>query len=135
VPPNIRTPRPALVVGRNPNICEPLLAALHRLAYVAVTLDACGSALEMLGVVEFALVFVVIEQASDWASCRRILGGARCPVTVVTPLRSPDRRYRLRAFRLGAAACMCPSGSPARIRALLDRIDNGDRCIDFTSEG
>lgn len=128
------TPRPALVVGHNADVGDRLVQALRHPSYVAVWLDACRSALEMLGVVECAVVFILIEDAADWGSCRRIVRKARCPVAVVTQLRASGRRYRRRAFRLGAAACVSPSASSALILEVLDRILAGERRGDFTGK-
>lgn len=128
----IGTPKVVLVLAREPTIAEPILVELRRMSYVAVWIDACSSALEMMDVVRFALAIVTVERRRDWAWCRRVAQAARCPVAVCTRLLAPDRRYRRKAFDMGVAAYVCPPCSRNCLRTLLHRLRRGDRQIELT---
>jgi DNA-binding NarL/FixJ family response regulator len=126
------TPKVVLVLARDRASVEPILVELRRMSYVAVWMDACEPALEMIGAVGFALAIVAIEEAADWASCRRIVRAARCPTAVFTRLLSSDRRYRRKAFEMGVTAYVCPPCSRGCLRALLHRVREGDTQIELT---
>ena len=125
-------PKAVLVLARERAMVEPILVELRRMSYVAVWMEACRPALDMIEGVRFALAIVAIEEPADWASCRRIVQAARCPVAVFTRLLAPDRRYRRKAFDMGVTAYVCPPCSRGCLRALLHRVRQGDSQIELT---
>ena len=123
---------PILVVGDELNTPH-LVSELRRLDRMAVWVDACRSALEMVEAVEFGLVIVNVEQAREWATCRRLAAASGCPVVVATRFLAADRRYRNRAFRAGVAAYMCRPFSRRRLRELLTRVGAGERSVELVA--
>lgn len=127
VPPGIQ---PVLVITRDPATGEALVRRLRALKQVAIWIDTCGAALEMMQVLEFALVIVDVDRRADWATCRRIVARRSCPVAVVTRFLNRDRRYRTCAFELGVAAYVCKPCTQSRLRELLRRAASGNRDIE-----
>ena len=122
--------RPILVVGDESNTPQ-LMAELRRLGRIAVWVEACGSAQEMIETVRFGLVIVSVERRAGWASCRRLAAASDCPVVVATRFLASDRRYRNRAFRAGITGYMCRPFSRRRLREMLTRVGAGERSIEL----
>ena len=115
---------PILVVAKSPT-AETLIRELRQLTRIAVAIDSCESALEMMEVVNFGLVIVEIRDDADWCTCRRIVSAARAPVAVVTRCLARNRHFREFAFRMGVAAYIAVPCTPVRLRALLRHIEAG----------
>jgi DNA-binding response OmpR family regulator len=122
---------PILVVAGDSLTARTLIGDLRQLGHITVTIEACGTALEMMQAVQFGLAIVEVERRTDWRTCRRVVAAARCPVAVVTRLLARDRRYRESAFGMGVTAYVCTPCSRTRIRELLRRIGSGDRAIEL----
>lgn len=127
------TRMPILVVGFEERTADAAVRELRRCGHIAIWLDSCVGALEMLGVVDFALVVIVVERNGDWDWCRRIVTATRTPVAVLTPLLARDRRYRLKAFTVGVVAYVCLPCTSGRVRKLLERLRAGDRHFALTT--
>jgi DNA-binding response OmpR family regulator len=123
--------RPILVVGEDQLTPARLVAELRRLGQTAVWVDACESALEMIGAVKFGLVIVYVDRAAGWATCRRLAAASDCPAVVATRFLAADRRYRRRAFRDGIRGYMCPPFNRRRLRELLTRVRAGERAVEL----
>ena len=124
-------PRPVLVLSYETGDTASLVGDLRGLGRVAVSIDAYDTALEMMQVVEFAVVIVNIDDAADWHTCERIAATAACPVSVVTRFLARDRRYRVRAFGAGVAAYVCRPCSKACLREMLIRAKSGEIGIEL----
>jgi DNA-binding response OmpR family regulator len=117
-------------VASEPSTGESLVRHLRQLEEVAVWIDSGEAALDMMKVVEFALVIVDVNGAADWAICRRLVASGR-PVAVVTRLLVRDRRYRTHAFRMGIAAYVCKPCTQSRLREMLRRVRSDERYIEI----
>jgi DNA-binding response OmpR family regulator len=124
---------PILVVAGDSLTAEALIRDLRRLGQVAVPIDACQAALEMVRAVRFGLAIVEVRHRADWTTCRRLVAARCCPVAIVTRLLARDRRYRRRAFGLGVTAYMVAPFSRTRVRELLRRIRSGERSIELVT--
>ncbi len=111
-------------------LAERALKDLRRLEQIAIAVDACDIAVEMMDVVEFALVIVDVETAADWRPCQRVLQSNRAPIAILTRFLAPDRRYRRWAFEAGAAAYVCKPCTKTRLRKLLGRLHRGERRVE-----
>lgn len=126
-------PRPILVVGDDQSAGEQLVDALRHLHRVAVWVDAPETAVEMVQTVAFEMVVVEVAGAADWVACARIAAAADCAVTVATRFLAPDRRFRERAFRSGAAAYITEPCSAARLGEALRRVRSCERGIEIVA--
>lgn len=124
-------PRPILVISRDLTTANSLVNDLRELGRIAVYIDACEAALEMMGVADFAVVIVNIVGAADWDTCRRIAAATVCPVAVVGRFVARDRRYRKRAFRAEVAAYICEPCTKARLREMLMRLSSGETGVEL----
>ena len=112
------------MVAKSPT-AETLIREVRQLTRIAVAMDSCESALEMMKVVNFGLGVVEIRDDPDWRTYRRIVSAARAPVDVVTRVLARNRHVREFAFRMGVAAYIAVPCTPARLRALLRHIEAG----------
>jgi AmiR/NasT family two-component response regulator len=126
-----RDSRPVLVVSGNPAAADWVTNDLRALGRIAVSSDTCETALEMMRIVDFAVVMVNIEDAADWDRCRRIAAAAACPVAVVTRFLARNRRYRKRAFRAGVAAYICRPCTKTRLYEMLMHLRSGETSIEM----
>ena len=122
---------PILVVGAEPGTAARIVFELRRLGRSAVWLDTCESALETIDAVAFALVIATIEHAAEWSTFGALAKAAHCPVVVASRFLASDRRYRIRAFRAGAAAYMCPPYDRNRLRQLLTKVGAGETRVEL----
>jgi AmiR/NasT family two-component response regulator len=119
-----------LLVTNDRMLAERALKDLRRLEQIAVAVDTCDVALEMMDAVEFALVIVDVEAAADWWTCQRVLQSHRAPVAILTRFLAPDRRYRRWAFEAGVNAYVCKPCTTSRLRKLLGRLHRGEPCVE-----
>jgi hypothetical protein len=94
--------RPVLVVATEPETGESIVRDLRQLEQIAVGIDSCESAIEMLQIVEFSLVIVDVDSPADWVVRRRLVASGRSPVSIVTRFLRRDRYYRNRSFGMGS---------------------------------
>lgn len=125
------TLRPVLVVGRDFVTLEAILRDVRQLTQVAIWIDSCETAREMMQVVEFAVVVVDVEGPTDWRVCRRLAVPRNRRIAVVTRLLAPDRHHRETAFAMGVAAYVCKPCTRARLRAMLKRVQAGEPRIEL----
>jgi DNA-binding response OmpR family regulator len=123
--------RPVLVVARGPATGESIVRDLRQLEQVAVCVDSCEPAFDMMQIVEFALVVVDVDNPADWAVCRPLVASGCCPVAIVTRFLRRDRYYRSRAFSMGAAAYLCKPCTISHLRELLTRVRSNERDIEI----
>ncbi len=122
---------PVLVISSDPIVAAQIVNDLRSLRRVAVAVDECATALEMMRTIAFALIIVEVAVDTDWRTCERIAVAARCPVAVVTSFLAPDGRYRSRAFRWGIAAYISKPCTRPRLKQALRRIESGERTIEI----
>jgi CheY-like chemotaxis protein len=130
MPPNT-PPSAVLLMTSNPALADALLTDLHHLRQIAVSVETCDSALEMMEAVAFTLVVVDVDAPDDWTRCRRLLRSNRAPVVVLTRFLVPDRCYRRWAFGAGARAYLGKPYTTSRLRRLLARLGRGDRRVEL----
>jgi DNA-binding response OmpR family regulator len=121
-----------LIVTSDSSLAEHLLHELRTLDWIAVSVDDCDTALEMMEVVDFSLVMVDVTRERDWLTCRSLVEAKRSSVVVVTSFLADDRRYRTLAFQLGVVAYLyklCAVGG--RLCEMLRRLQRGERCVEF----
>jgi DNA-binding response OmpR family regulator len=117
-------------VSPDPATAGDVVNGLQRLGRVAVSIDACRAAVEMLRAIEFGLVIVDIRTSSDWRTCRRMTAEGGCAVVVVSHLLARDRRYRKRAFAMGVVAYVRKPCTRQRLRETLARVKSGETAIE-----
>jgi len=121
---------PILVVSES-ETTDALIRELGQLQCIAVAIDTCEAALEMMDVVNFQLVIVEITADADWRTCRRIVNAARAPVAIITRFLARTRRFRECAFRMGVIAYVCMPCTATRMRTLIRCIESGQRGIEL----
>jgi DNA-binding response OmpR family regulator len=120
-----------LIVTGGTTLAEHLVHELRTLDWIAVVVDACVIALEMMEVEDFSLVMVDVTRAQGWMACRRLVEAKRSSVVVVTSFADNDR-YRIVAFQMGAVAYVCRlCAVGGQLCEMLRRLQRGERCIEF----
>ena len=72
------------MVASDAPLAERPVHELRGLDWIAVSVDSCEIALEMMEVVEFFLVIVDVAGAADWRVCRRLVESRRSAVAIIT---------------------------------------------------
>lgn len=127
----IRARSVGLIVTSDRMLAEHLVHELRTLDWIAVSVDDCDIALEMMEVVDFSLVMVDVTRAQDWLAFRRLVEAKRGSVAVVTSFLADDHRYRTFAFQTGALAYVCRlCAVGGRLCEMLRRLQRGERCIE-----
>lgn len=122
-----------LIVTSDTTLAERLVHELRALDWIAVSVDNCDIAHEMMEVVDFSLVIVDVADAPDWLVCRRLVDARRSTVAVVTSFLAEDRRYRRFAFQMGVAAYACKPCAPSRLDEMIRRLQQNERCIELVA--
>lgn len=126
-------PSVGLIVSSDTALAEHLVQELRTLDWIAVSIDSCDIALEMMEAVDFSLVIVDIVAWADWLVCRRLVDAGRSTVAIVTSFLAEDRRYRRFAFQMGVAAYACRLCAQDRLCEMLRRLQRNERCIELVS--
>jgi len=122
-----------LIVTSDETLAEHLVRELRALDWIAVPVDSCDTALEMMGVVEFSLVIADVAGTADWLVCRRLAESTRSPVAIITSFLADDRRYRRAAFEMGVVAYVGRPCARRRFREMLCRVEQGERYIELVA--
>jgi DNA-binding response OmpR family regulator len=122
-----------LVVTHDPAFADRMLRDLRSLQWVAVAIDNCDIALEMMETVEFAVIIVDLVNVDGWSTCGRVVRSGRSPVVVVTQFLASDSRYRRTAFDMGVAAYLRKPCSIEPLRELFERLERGDGAVEIVA--
>ncbi len=107
---------------------------MRRIAAVGVVPEAIASLSQNDTI---AVVVVDVHGHDDWERCRgsawpTALQGV--PVVALTGWVAPDHRYREAAKSAGCAAYVLKPCSPQALAAVIERVRDGERGIEFTGE-